>query len=38
MVYNPGYWGNEWLCEDKLKAKKPGLYIFHRLSFAKILF
>jgi len=38
MVYNPGYWGNDFTYEDKLLAKNPGLYIIHRLSFAKILF
>jgi len=38
MQYNPGYWGYDWSCEDKLYAKKPGLYTIYRLSFAKILF
>ena len=25
-LYNPGFWGNDWSCEDKLWAKKVGLY------------
>jgi len=29
MVYNPGFWDNDWSCEDKLGAKKSGLYTVH---------
>jgi len=36
MVYNPGFWGNDWSFEDKLLTKKQRLYTIHRLSFAKI--
>jgi len=38
MVYNPGFWDNDWSCEDKLWAKNSRRYIIHRLSFDKILF
>jgi len=38
MVYNPGFWVNDWSCEDKLWASKLGLYTIHRLSFALNLF
>jgi len=37
-VYNPGFWDNDWSCEDKLWARKSGLYTIHKASFSKNLF
>jgi len=36
--YNPGFWNNDCSSEDKVWARKSGLYTIHRLSFAKNLF
>ena len=34
MVYNPGFWDNDWSCDDKLWARKSGQYTIHRLKSA----
>jgi len=34
IVYNSGFWNNDRSCEDKLWARKSGLYTIYRLSFA----